>query len=250
MLARFVASASGAGALSHFGLGPCVRLHTVLHNWRIEPREYARHEERRGRRHAFETIEAAHTAFVVIDMVAFFVEPNEYAHGVVPNITVLADALRAAGGTVAWVIPSVAEPSATRLEFLGDAAAERYRTSGGVGPPRDRLWHELDVAESDLVVEKSTASAFFPGGCELSAVLEAREIETVLIAGTVANVCCESSARDASSLGYRVIMVADANAALRDADLNATLHTVYRSFGDVRATREVVEMIGTASSRG
>lgn len=215
----------------------------MLHGWRIEPREYARHEERRGRRHAFETIVAAHTAFVVIDMVAFFVEQNEYAQGVVPNIAVLAGALRDAGGTVAWVIPSAAEPSAARREFLGDAIAERYRTSGGVGSPRDRLWHELEVAESDLVVEKSTASAFFPGGCELSEVLEARGVNTVLIAGTVANVCCESSARDASSLGYRVIMVADANAAVCDADLNATLHTVYRSFGDVRPTRDVVEMI-------
>lgn len=73
--------------------------------------------------------------------------------------------------------------------------------------------------------------------------LEARGVNTVLIAGTVANVCCESSARDASSLGYRVIMVADANAAVCDADLNATLHTVHRSFGDVRPTRDVVEMI-------
>jgi nicotinamidase-related amidase len=54
----------------------------------------------------------------------------------------------------------------------------------------------------------------------------------------VTNVCCESSARDASTLGYRVIMVADANAARRDQDHNATLHTIYRSFGDVRPTAE------------
>jgi nicotinamidase-related amidase len=65
----------------------------------------------------------------------------------------------------------------------------------------------------------------------------------VLIAGTVANVCCESSARDASTLGYRTIMLADANAAVRDADLNATLHTIYRTFGDVRTTQEVLELL-------
>jgi nicotinamidase-related amidase len=70
-----------------------------------------------------------------------------------------------------------------------------------------------------------------------------RGIDTVLITGTVANVCCESSARDASTLGYRVVMVADANAARRDQDLNATLHTVYRTFGDVRPTSEVLELI-------
>jgi nicotinamidase-related amidase len=67
----------------------------------------------------------------------------------------------------------------------------------------------------------------------------------VLITGTVANVCCESTARDASTLGYRTIMVADANAALRDQDLNATLHTFYRTFGDVRPTSEIVELIFT-----
>ena len=221
------------------------KLGAVLHDWRIEPREYARHEERRGRRHAFETITPERTALVVIDMVAFFVEANEYARGIVPNITVLADALRERHGMVAWVVPSTAPPLAARREFFGEVVAERYRTSGGVGPPRGRLWHELRVAEADVVVEKSAPSAFFAGGSTLSEALDARDIDTVIIVGTVANVCCESSVRDASALGYRVIMVADANAALRDEDLNATLHTVYRSFGDVRPTHEVVGMIGS-----
>ncbi len=51
----------------------------------------------------------------------------------------------------------------------------------------------------------------------------ARDIETVLIVGTVTSVCCESSARDASTLGYQVIMVADANAGTNDQAHNATL---------------------------
>jgi hypothetical protein len=50
-------------------------------------------------------------------------------------------------------------------------------------------------------------------------------------------------ARCVSTRGYRTIMVADANAARRDQDLNATLHTVYRSFGDVRPTAELLAMI-------
>ena len=65
----------------------------------------------------------------------------------------------------------------------------------------------------------------------------------VRFVGTVANVCCESTVRDAAGLGYRTIMVADANSAMRDEDLNATLHTVYRSFGDVRPTAELVDLI-------
>lgn len=38
-------------------------------------------------------------------------------------------------------------------------------------------------------------------------------------------------------------MVADANAARRDQDHNATLHTIYRTFGDVRPTADVLELI-------
>jgi nicotinamidase-related amidase len=92
-------------------------------------------------------------------------------------------------------------------------------------------------------VEKTASSAFFPGRCPLPDLLAERGITTVLITGTVTNVCCESSARDASTLGYRVVMVADANAAMRDQDHNATLHTVYRTFGDVRATADVLSLI-------
>jgi len=216
----------------------------MRHSWRIEAREYARQEERRGRRHAFEQLDPERTALVVVDMVPFFLTENPYAQGIVPNIESSAAALRAAGGRVAWVLPGADEPSAVTVELRGPTVAERYRTSGGDGPLRERLWPELDVADEDLVVEKTASSAFFPGRCPLPSLLEARGVTTVLVTGTVANVCCESTARDASTLGYRVIVVADANAAMRDQDLNATLHTIYRSFGDVRSTAEVLDMIG------
>lgn len=67
----------------------------------------------------------------------------------------------------------------------------------------------------------------------------------MLVAGTVTNVCCESTVRDAATLGYRVIMVADANAAKCDADHNATLHTVYRSFADMRPMAQVLAMLSS-----
>jgi len=214
-----------------------------MHAWRIEAREYARQESRRGRRHAYENLDPARTALVVIDMVPFFVLENDYCRGIVPNINRLADSLRTAGGTVAWVLPGAREPSAVADEFLGPDIAEMFRKSGGDGPLLSRLWHEFGVRPADLLVEKTAASAFFPGRCPLPEMLAERDINTVLITGTVTNVCCESSARDASTLGYRVVMVADANAAMRDQDHNATLHTVYRTFGDVRSTADVLSLI-------
>lgn len=185
---------------------------------------------------------------VVVDMVPFFVEQNAYARGIVPNIERLAGAVRSSGGTVAWVLPSTEPPMPGRTEFLGPAVTEKYRTSAGSGPLRDRLWHEFDVDDADLVVEKSSAGAFFPGQCDLSTRLEHAGVDSALVVGTVANVCCESTARYASALGYRVVMVADANAAMRDHDLNATLRTIYRSFGDVRSTNELVSLLTTPSS--
>lgn len=215
------------------------------HAWHIEPREYARQEERRGRRHAYARLTPAKTALVVVDMVPFFVEENPYCRGIVPNIRSLADALRAAGGTVAWVLPASGPPSPHAVEFYGEKVAALFAASGGTGALADRLWPGFDVHADDLLAEKSSASAFFPGACPLPSMLKGRGVDTVIVAGTVTNVCCESTARDASASGWRVIMAADANAARRDQDHNATLHTVYRTFGDVRPTSELIALIAS-----
>ena len=42
---------------------------------------------------------------------------------------------------------------------------------------------------------------------------------------------------------FTALQVADANAARRDRDHNATLYTVYRTFGDVRPTDEVLALL-------
>ncbi|HEU5029316.1 MAG TPA: isochorismatase family cysteine hydrolase [Spirillospora sp.] len=214
-----------------------------MHDWQIDPREYARHEARRGRRFAFVRLVPSRTALVVVDMVPFFVSGNPYARGIVPNINRLAAALRRTGGTAAWVLPGARERTPVADEFYGPATAEAYRMSGGTGPLPGRLWPDLDARATDLFTEKTTPSAFFPGRCPLPELLEERAVDTVLVTGTVTDVCCESSARDASALGLRVIMVADANATGGDRQHNATLRTVYRSFGDVRSAADVLGMI-------
>ncbi|MER6378504.1 isochorismatase family cysteine hydrolase [Streptomyces sp. NPDC001250] len=226
-----------------------MRTDSKIHDWRIEPREYARQEERRGRRHAYESLVPAHTALIVVDMVSFFVEANPYARGIVRNIDRIAEALRAAGGLVAWVLPANQAPlGSVSGEFYGPTVSETFATTGGDGPLRSRLWHAFDVRPKDLVVEKTAYSAFFPGRSPLPGLLAERGIDTVLITGTLTNVCCESSARDAATTGLRVLMIADANAARRDQDHNAALHTIYRSFGDVRTTDETLGLIGPHSN--
>lgn len=188
------------------------------------------------------------TALVVVDMVPFFVEANEYTYGIVPNIAVLADTLRAQTGTVAWILPGVTEPTPVDEEFFGPEQAKVFAQSGGTGPLPQRVWQEFDIHDQDLIVEKTATSAFFPGFSPLPELLQARGIDTVIITGTVTNVCSEASARDAATLGYRVIFVADANSARRDEDHNSTLYTIYRTYGDVRTIDDVIELIGAGIS--
>lgn len=219
----------------------------MAHDWKIAEREYERQLSRRGRLHAFETLDPATTALIVVDMVPFFSRENPYCQAVIPNINALAGALREASGLIAWVLPSSEDPfPELTAEFYGPWVAEAYRTSGGTGALPDRLCPDLDHRMGDVFVEKAAASAFFPGLCALPELLHVRGIETVVVAGTVTNVCCESTARDARALGFRVIMAADANAARTDAEHNATLHTIYRSFGDVRPTPEILALIAAS----
>ncbi|EJJ29735.1 isochorismatase family cysteine hydrolase [Rhizobium sp. CF142] len=219
------------------------------HDWQIEPREYARQEERRGRRFAFTHLTPARTALVVVDMIPFFVTPGSYAEGIVPNIQALIAAVRDCGGLVVWVVPAPRQthPELAR-EFFGETIAELYRTSGGGGPIAGRIAPDFVPKPWDLMIEKTSYSAFHPESAPLAAMLKSRGVDTVLITGTLTNICCESSARDACSSGFRVVMLADANAARRDIDHNMALYSVYRSFGDVRTTGEVIDLLCEAQA--
>jgi ureidoacrylate peracid hydrolase len=65
----------------------------------------------------------------------------------------------------------------------------------------------------------------------------------LLIAGAVTNICCESSARDATELGYKVIMISDALSGHAHGLHEATLATFYRIFGDVRPSSEIIKLL-------
>ncbi|MBM3484574.1 MAG: cysteine hydrolase, partial [Alphaproteobacteria bacterium] len=85
--------------------------------------------------------------------------------------------------------------------------------------------------------------AFFPGACPLPERLRERGIDTVIIVGTLTNVCCEASARDAMMADYKTIMVADANAARSDSEHVGALDSVVQFFADVRTTGEVLGLL-------
>jgi ureidoacrylate peracid hydrolase len=165
------------------------------------------------------------------------------AREIVPNVNRLANAMRTAGGTVVWIRMTLAGQTENwSVFFAGDPRHEslEHMTPGSHGYA---LHAELDVRSADLIIDKTRFSAFLPGASTIDATLRARGIDTIVIAGTLSNVCCESSARDAMMLNYRLVFVSDANAALTDAEHNATLNNMVRVFGDVRPTSEVLALL-------
>ena len=92
----------------------------------------------------------------------------------------------------------------------------------------------------DEIVQKHRFSAFIQGASDLPQRLTAQSIDTVLITGTVTNVCCESSARDAMMLNFRTVMVSDGNAANNDQEHASSLIAFYLNFGDVLTTDEAI----------
>ncbi len=94
-----------------------------------------------------------------------------------------------------------------------------------------------------MTIDKTRFGAFVPGASDLHETLQARGIDTLIITGTLSNCCCESTARDAMQMNYKLIFVSDANAAVTDAAHNATLDNMCMLFADVRPTDEVLDVV-------
>jgi ureidoacrylate peracid hydrolase len=219
-----------------------------MHNISIPEAVIAQVKAQRGRLNRYDHLVGRKTALVVIDLQNAFMLPGmpvevATAREIVPNVNKLAAATRAAGGKVVWVKMNLeGQSEAWRVFFDGDPrrATLAELTPGARG---FELHADLDVRPEDAIAVKRRFSAFIQGSSDIDRHLRELGIDTVVIVGTLTNVCCESSARDAMMLNYRVVFVSDANAALSDADHNATLASIIRVFGDVATTDEAIALL-------
>ena len=220
-----------------------------MHAIKIPSHAVAAAVKRRGKLHLYEILAGPATALVVIDMQNAFLLPGApaevpVAREIVPTINRLAAGVRAAGGTVAWVkmtIQDETESWSTWFDFFMTSERKGAMLKAlSRGDSGHALHAELDARPGDLVVEKTRYSAFIQGASELDELLRGRGIDTVVIVGTLSNVCSESSARDAMMLNYKTVFVSDANATLTDEEHNATLANILQVFGDVMTADEVI----------
>jgi len=211
--------------------------------------------ERRGKLHIHDDIDPATTALIVVDLQNGFMVPEHSPAPVataietVPNVNRLAEAVRATGGKVFWIKNTVNETN--RAEWSNFFAMSKPEYVGWSvrsfedGAPGHDIYPDLEVLADDEIVYKYRFSAFLPASSDLTARLRDQGYDTVLITGTVTNVCCESSARDAMMENFRTIMVSDANSARSDEEHAATLAAFYSIFGDVMTTAELIDLLRT-----
>jgi ureidoacrylate peracid hydrolase len=202
-----------------------------------------------GRPHPFDVMDPSKTALVIIDMQNYFMKPGfqgevPKARDIVPDVNRLASAMRAAGGHVVWIKNATNDTRESWSVFHDWIMTPHRRDTRcatmDTGHEGHALWAELDAKPEDAQIVKKRFSAFIQGSSEIEAHLRARGIDTLLIAGTATNVCCESSARDAMMLNFKVVMVPDALATYTDTEHAAALNAFYAIFGDVLTVDESI----------
>lgn len=204
--------------------------------------------QKRGRLHVFERMEPAKTALVVIDMQYYYLDDVPSAQIIIPTVNRLAAGFRSKGALVAWVQSTAGRGGQSLWPLYHDSFFQaengaRHRDGLTEGAYGHRLHAELDVSTVDLLANKSRFSAFLPGKSDLPDLLAARGVENVVIAGVVTNFCCETSARDAMMLDYRVAMIYDATAARYEEDHRMGLSSAFVNFCDVRMADEMLESV-------
>ncbi len=213
---------------------------------------------RRGRYHWFEELDPRRTALVIIDMQELFCAPGAPAEvagsrDIVEPINQLTGELRKIGVPIIWVLHANSQTggrSDWELFFNYIVADDvREKTKQSLAPGRQQVWSGLTVDPADTKVIKNRYSALIAGSSGLERLLRSLDIDTVLVAGTKTNICCEATARDAMMLDFKVVMVSDCCAALSDDEHRSALENMIQQFGDVMTGDEVLERLRRRTNR-
>jgi len=209
--------------------------------------------QRRGRLRLFERIDPSRTAHLIIDMQVGFMTPGAPAEialaaSVIPNINCISAACRAAGARNVFIQNSISEESKKSWSNWFDAFWTAEKRAGMfstfmVGQPGHALHPDLQIEPGDMRINKFRFGTFVEGSSDLHGRLQANGIDTVIITGCATNICCESTARDAMMMNYKVLFVSDGTATHSDFEHNTTLNNMMLTFADVVSTDDVIALL-------
>jgi len=183
-------------------------------------------------------LNAGAAALLVIDMQNAFLHPRgaiylPAAAAVVPRVAALAAAFRAAGRPVLYT---------RHAEDAGGANAGLMAKWWDGSSPAEGTWdaevfEELAPRPGDAVIPKIRYNAFM--ATDLEPRLRQAGIEDLVVAGVMANLCCESTAREAFMRDYRVFFPADGTAAPNLEFHRATLLNLAYGFAVITSCAEL-----------
>jgi biuret amidohydrolase len=202
-------------------------------------------------------LEPGRTALLVVDMQRGFLDPGQAlevpaAREIVPAIRTLLASFRDARLPVAFS-EFVYSPSMPLL--VGELHPEhRPARSGdpvGFGRPSSSCLEGDPSAETvpalapgpgEIVVRKRWYDAF--AGTPLDGALRARSVTSLVVTGTMTDICVLATVVGAFNREYRIMVVEDATATLWPEIQRATLDIVRRAYGRVVSSKEVVDTVG------
>ena len=176
-------------------------------------------------------VDPARSALVVVDMQNDFVRPEGTLHvpdaqSTVPVIGSLLAGARASGMRVVFTQDTHSE---------GDPEWSIWPEHARRGTWGWQIVDELQPHADELVVQKVRYDAFY--GTSLDHMLRQWGVDTLVICGTVANICVHYTAASAALRWYRVVIPRDAVSALEPFDLESSLRqTAFLFAGTITTT--------------
>jgi len=162
-------------------------------------------------------VDPTRSALIVVDMQNDFVKEGGTlvvpdAQATIPEIKTLLDLARESGMKVVFTQDTHNE---------GDPEWEIWPEHVREGSWGWQVVDELQPLEDELVIRKVRYDAFY--GTHLDHFLRVWEVDTLVLCGTVANICVHYTAASAALRWYDVIIPKDATSALDPFDLEASL---------------------------
>lgn len=206
-------------------------------------------------------IDVQKTALLFFDML------NVYYHGATPEKKeqmrpVVANAVRLLGAArkvsipVMYAMANHRRDGAIRYRAITDTDMRlRPWSDGECNPPvhgategswEQKVIEELKPAQEDYIIPKYRWNAFHQTYLDLA--LRARGIDTIILSGGSVDVGVASTAYAARDLDYNLIIVRDACSNSHDDSLTVLMEKVFPRMARVRATAQVLEMIGMERS--
>lgn len=157
---------------------------------------------------------------------------------IVDPIADFVDVMRRAGARVIWCLQLASQHhrSAALQRRLRRAPIRLSLCQEGT--PGTELADGLRVDPADAVIRKYRYSAFL--GSSLDQTLRSTMIQTVVLVGTAANACVDTTARDAAQLDYDVVIPADLVGYTDSRLAQAALENLDRHFAYVCTAQDVL----------